>query len=489
MRRRARLGVLALALSCPPAWAHVGSPNVIFEGLAGTYAVRVIVRPPDVVPGLADVTVRLLEGGAEKVTVQPFWWWAPKDGGAPPPDVAAPVRGEPSVFTGSLWLMTAGSYAVRVAVTGAQGTGEVLVPVVAVPARALAMPPAFGALLLALGVVLYAGSVSIIRAAVGEAVLPPGAPPGSRRRRSIVAASIAAVVIGLALFGLWRWWGAVDAAFRGRLYAPPRLVSGVHTGGNGSGLRVSIDDEGGRRRQTPLALDHGKLMHLFLIREPGHDVLAHLHPAPVRGQQLFEAALPPLPGGRYRLFADVTHESGFSQTLTDVATLPDPAGAAGAAAGDPDDSFFVPAKLLGAQPYPAAPIGPDGFEIRQEPLDQPLVAGRELKLRFRLAGPDGQPVMPEPYMGMAGHAVVLRDDASVFIHLHPTGTISMASQRLFDEKLRAEAPAGHVGHAAAADPILAFPYAFPREGRYRVFVQAKAAGLVRTGAFDLTVAP
>src|SRR5262245_47555594 len=133
MTRRPLL--LALLLSCSAAEAHVGSPTVIFEGSAGAYPLRVIVRPPDVVPGLADVTVRLLEGAATEVRVQPFWWWAPKDGGAPPPELAAPVRGEPALFTGSLWLMTSGSYAVRVAVTGAKGKGEVLVPVAAFPTR------------------------------------------------------------------------------------------------------------------------------------------------------------------------------------------------------------------------------------------------------------------------------------------------------------------------------------------------------------------
>src|SRR5262249_4577165 len=37
--------VLFLALT-----AHVGSPNVVYEGAAGPYAVHVIVRPPMVVP-------------------------------------------------------------------------------------------------------------------------------------------------------------------------------------------------------------------------------------------------------------------------------------------------------------------------------------------------------------------------------------------------------------------------------------------------------
>jgi len=374
---------------------------------------------------------------------------------------------------------------VRVAVAGAKGEGEVLVPVSALAARPRNMEPAFSALLLALGALLYAGSVSIVRAAVGEAVVAPGEAP--RRRRSLVAAAIAAVLVGLVLAGGWRWWDVVDATFRSRLYQPPRLVIASRIEGGGRMLRVRI--EGDSRRRTPLTPDHGKLMHLFLVRESGNDVLGHVHPAPVRAQDVFEAPLPPLPGGRYRVFADVTHENGFAQTLTGSVELPEPPSAGGSAAGDPDDSFFVPRDLLGAQPYPATPIKPDGFEIRQEPPDGKLVAGREVGLRFRLVGADGQPAVPEPYMGMAGHAVILRDDASVFVHLHPSGTISMASQQRFGTKVALAAPSDHAAHVAARDPFLAFPYSFPREGRYRIWVQAKASGLVRTSVFDFAVGP
>src|SRR4029077_17229269 len=54
--------VLALLLAAAPARAHVGNPNVFFDGDAGPYPVRVIVRPPAVIPGLAEITVRLRDG-------------------------------------------------------------------------------------------------------------------------------------------------------------------------------------------------------------------------------------------------------------------------------------------------------------------------------------------------------------------------------------------------------------------------------------------
>jgi hypothetical protein len=47
--------LLALAL---PAYAHVGSPDVFYEGDAGPYHLFVTVRLPQVIPGVAVVEVR-----------------------------------------------------------------------------------------------------------------------------------------------------------------------------------------------------------------------------------------------------------------------------------------------------------------------------------------------------------------------------------------------------------------------------------------------
>src|SRR4051794_22481554 len=45
------LWAIALGLLLPSlANAHIGSPNVFFEGKAGAYAVRVAIRPPAVLP-------------------------------------------------------------------------------------------------------------------------------------------------------------------------------------------------------------------------------------------------------------------------------------------------------------------------------------------------------------------------------------------------------------------------------------------------------
>lgn len=49
--------------------------------------------------------------------------------------------------------------------------------------------------------------------------------------------------------------------------------------------------------------------------------------------------------------------------------------------------------------------------------------------------PEGNPAQLEPYLGMGGHAVVVKNDAKVYIHLHPTGTFSAASAQLIENRI------------------------------------------------------
>src|SRR5918998_1684204 len=80
--------------------AHVGSPNVFFDGLAGEYPVRVIVRPPQVIPGLAEITVRLTGGNAsdvKRIVVRPVYWRTGTNG-SPRGDEAVRVPGPDPIY-------------------------------------------------------------------------------------------------------------------------------------------------------------------------------------------------------------------------------------------------------------------------------------------------------------------------------------------------------------------------------------------------------
>ena len=243
---------------------------------------------------------------------------------------------------------------------------------------------------------------------------------------------------------------------------------------------------------------------MFLLREPELDAFAHIHPIG-KNRNTFEVAVPPLPAGTYRVYADVTHESGFAQTLTALVEVPEPP-APGVApplylAPDPDDSWTIHEPFRGADSAArdestACDLG-GGHRMTWKKPDA-IVASREISLEFLVRRTDGEPSALEPYMGMLSHAAIRRDDGAVFAHLHPTGTISMASQQLFARREASRqgpgvtvgdagaSPGHHAGHRVHPGRVT-FPYEFPRSGRYRMWIQVKIQGQVLTGVFDTRV--
>ena len=119
-----------------------------------------------------------------------------------------------------------------------------------------------------------------------------------------------------------------------------------------------------------------------------------------------------------------------------------------------------------------------------------VVENKESSLHFTVFGADGVPVKLQPYMGMLGHAVVRRNDGAVFTHLHPMGTISMAAQTILSVRAHGANEITNATQTAFTSTELnsvSFPYAFPRPGEYRIWVQVRVAGQVLTGVFDATV--
>ena len=105
--------------------------------------------------------------------------------------------------------------------------------------------------------------------------------------------------------------------------------------------------------------------------------------------------------------------------------------------------------------------------------------------RFRLETPEGNPAdQMELYMGMPGHAAFVRTDLSVFAHVHPSGSVPMATLGLVEQPASG---AGHGLHHSGLPPVVTFPYGFPQPGNYRIYVQMKRAGKIETGVFDAKV--
>jgi hypothetical protein len=475
--------------------AHVGSPDVFFTGNAGPYPVDVVVRPPQVVPGLAEVLVRTTDPGVTGVVIRPVYWRAGTRG-APPGDAATRLPGSPSTFTGQLWLMAAGPYSVHVVVAGPRGSGMAVVPVAAVATGQLALSQRLRWLLATLGILLLAGVVTAIHAAVGESQVEPGEPvPPQRQRRARNATLISLPLLALVVFGGARWWQAEATAYRRTLDRPLPTRTTIRDSAGARVLVLEVLDSAWRAgARGPLMPDHGKLAHLFVASADSLDGFAHLHPA-MPSATTFESPLPPLPAGRYRLYADVVHENGMQRTLTDSFVVTG-VGAPASARLDPDDAWFDGrATRVGASARAA--IG-NGMSIEWTGPPSPA-AGAVGALRFTLADSAGKAIQVEPYLGMLGHAVVMRRDGGVFIHLHPSGTSSMASEMALairdrgdttpNGRLRLRDESMSMGTRQSLPMrTISFPYAFPSAGSYRVWVQLRVSGAVRTAAFDVDVA-
>jgi hypothetical protein len=464
---------LALLLVLPfAARAHIGSPNVFYEGNAGPYALRVIIRPPDIIPGRAQITVRALDGNVSGVSVLPARWDTGTKG-APAPDPATKVRGETNLFAAELWLMNSGAYNILVHAEGGGGRGTTVVPVNSIATSRRDMPRWFGTTLGVWACGLLVAMISLIGAATRESVLAPGeSPTRGRIWRARGAMVLGAGILALALWGGRAWWNSVDKDYRNnRLYRAEALRATLKTNESQLVLRLhrSVNRWGGRA----LVPEHGKLMHAFLVRQPSLDAFAHLHPVRFDDRD-FETVVPPLPAGQYKLYADITHESGFTQTLVSEIELP--GFASSGARSDPDDSWSISTKA--ETPYPLA----DGWLMHH-------VGTADSRLQFVVVDAQGKPARLEPYIDMQAHAVVRSNDGSVFTHLHPFGTVSMTSQQLFAkrERERFGKPFEVVCGLPAKPDVISFPYEFPKPGPYRVWVQVKINGEILTGVFDTVV--
>ncbi len=483
--------VLAAALSVS---AHVGSPDVFFEGDAGPYHIYVTVRVPQVIPGIAEIQVRTATNDAERIEIVPMRLSGAGSNFPPTPDVAERSKQDPQFFTGSLWLMESGALKVRVSVEGSKGKGELAVPVPAFAQRTLPMERGLSGVLGFLMVFLAVGLVFIAGAASREGSLEPGESPSpaKARRARIVMGVTAVIVLGILYLGK-AWWGAEASNYkRGvNLFKPPEAETQLE---NKKRLVIRAkgqDPEWSKYvKMEEMIPDHNHLMHLFLISTPGMERMWHLHPERVEGGA-FVDDLPDMPAGHYEVFADVVEKDGFPWTLVGQLDLPQIHGKPLAG----DDSTWSGAALSAQAGDASVAQLADGGRIVWEKRSAPLVANSAMVFTFRVEDKDGKPAKDmEPYMGMAGHAEFVRSDMSVFAHVHPAGSASMAALELANAGPSAAVTAveGSLPNTMAMpngslEPEVSFPYGFPKAGEYRIFVQVKRAGQVETGVFDAHV--
>ncbi len=186
---------------------------------------------------------------------------------------------------------------------------------------------------------------------------------------------------------------------------------------------------GGGRTVRDFDIEHDRRMHLIAVRR---DLTGfqHLHPK-MAPDGTWSAPVQLRKPGSYRIFADFKSDGG-SKTL----------GADVHVAGP-----FEPRDL----PHPSsrATTG-DGYQVRLSEVED--------ELSFTVYA-DGRRVEDiEPYLGARGHLVALREGDLGFLHVHPESEATEGS----DIRFRVE---------------------YPSAARYRLFLQFKHDGRVRTVAF------
>jgi hypothetical protein len=192
---------------------------------------------------------------------------------------------------------------------------------------------------------------------------------------------------------------------------------------------------------TDYDVEHDVDLHLIAVRR---DLTGFQHVHPELGQDGVWRVPLALAPGAWRLFADFTPTAlGEGLTLGSDLSVP----------GE-YQPVPLPAESLTAEV--------DDFTVV---LTGGLEPGRESELTLSVSR-EGRPVTDlQPYLGAFGHLVVLRDGDLAYLHAHPV-----------DE-------AG--GAPAARGPHIRFATTAPSTGSYRLFLDFKHDGVVRTAAFTV----
>ncbi|MGC2743698.1 MAG: hypothetical protein WA672_10950 [Candidatus Angelobacter sp.] len=494
---RKLLKILLILLGSSLAYAHVGSANVYFEGDAGPYHLFVDVRLPQVIPGVAEIHVRSASPEVQSVQVMPLRLTGLGSKLPPAPDTAKRSKDDPQFFVGELWLLEFGAMQVRINVDGTKGKAELSIPVASFARQSLPMGRGLRGMLLSFLFLLVVGGILIAGVVVRDSTVAPGkTPTSSNRRRAWIAVGVTSVLVVLVVYR-GRASMNVEADTYERnidLLKPPRAEATLVDGNRllvrpAAPLKVPVAGQGATSSEIKMAEvipDHGHLMHLFLIGTPGMEKMWHLHPERT-GDGGFSERLPAMPAGEYQVFADIVDKNGFPWTLVGKVQLPQ---ITGTVATD-DDSNWEGTRMAAPFPESAEAPLPNGARMVWEREVASMKANVPARFNFRVEEKDGSPAHDmEPYMGMAAHAQIVSSDLSVFAHIHPSGSISMAALDLAHEGMESSAgmamPMENAPHTLMPARV-SFFYGFPHPGEYRIFVQIKRSVQVQTAAFDAHV--
>jgi hypothetical protein len=192
---------------------------------------------------------------------------------------------------------------------------------------------------------------------------------------------------------------------------------------------------------TDYDVEHERRMHLIVVRR---DLTGYQHLHPVLGASgasgVWSVRLTLPAAGVYRAYADFT-TGGRSMTLaTDLFV----------------GGAFAPVALPAPTPVADAAEG-----YRAGLAGHDVTAGGTAELTYTLSRDGRRLEGVEPYLGADGHLVALREGDLAFLHVHPEES---------DEP-----------------GVIRFAASLPTAGRYRLFLQFRHDGTVRTVAHTLVV--
>ena len=193
---------------------------------------------------------------------------------------------------------------------------------------------------------------------------------------------------------------------------------------------------------TAYTPSHDKELHLIAVRR---DLSGFQHVHPTRDAAGTWSTTLDLSPGAWRFFADFD-QAGDIEPVT--------LGADAIVAGS-----FAPQPL----PKPSTTATVDGYTVT---LDGTLAPGKDSKLTLSVSK-DGTPVTDlQPYLAAYGHLVALRQGDLAYLHVHPDGEPGDGRTK--------------------PGPQIVFHTQAPSAGTYRLYLDFKHKGVVRTAEFTMT---
>jgi hypothetical protein len=223
-------------------------------------------------------------------------------------------------------------------------------------------------------------------------------------------------------------------------------------------LRFSVFHPVTEKQVKEFNILHDMPFHLFVISQDFSE-FQHIHPEQQRdGSFTIETTLPR--AGYYKIFCDFFPKGGTPQVVHQYLVT----------AGFKGDLLSAQAKLTPDQTLTKTVDG-TRFELRFEP-EQPF-AGKPAELRYHLTDEkSGQPVNDlRPYLGAWGHTLILSEDATDYLHSHP-------SEMVAEDVERSKLTGG---------PDITFETFFPRPGNYRIWSQFQRGSRLITVPFTVAV--